>query len=263
VESNLDLKEGLESARVTLVSEYRKQFAWRDWNRALSLCPLTPGQRVLDLGCGAGDVSGVLAARGLVVTGVDANEELLAAAQARYPQCRFERQDLRRLEMPPGTFDGLWCSFAAAYFVDFPSVWSSWASLLKPTAWVCVIDIDDLLAHQPLSAATEERIKSFYADALVQRRYDFNVGRKLHSALEALGFTVTQFELEDRELSFDGPAQDDVLEAWEQRFARLGGLAQFLGADFRDFQTEFMRCLSSPEHRSRCRVIGCVGTRAR
>jgi ubiquinone/menaquinone biosynthesis C-methylase UbiE len=248
---------------MTLTNEYRRQLEWRDWERALSLCPLVPGQQVLDLGCGTGDVAGMMAARGLVVTGVDANEELLAAARARYSECRFERHDLRRLDMPPGTFDGLWCSFTAAYFVNFCRLWKSWAALLKPTAWVCVIDIDDLFGHQPLSAATEARINSFYEDALLQHRYDFTVGRKLCPVIGAQDFEVTEFVLDDREFSFEGPAQGDVLEAWRLRFARLGGLKQFLGADFRGFQAEFLNCLSSPEHRSRCRVLGCVATRSR
>jgi trans-aconitate methyltransferase len=72
---------------MSLVEEYRRQLRWRDWEGALSRCPLVPGQAVLDLGCGPGDVSGLLAARGLSVTGVDESAELLAAARERYPAC--------------------------------------------------------------------------------------------------------------------------------------------------------------------------------
>jgi SAM-dependent methyltransferase len=246
---------------MTLVDEYRRQLAWRYWHRALSLCPLASGQKVLDLGCGPGDVSGMLAARGLVVTGVDENEELLAAARERYPECRFERQDLRRLQVPRVLFDGLWCSFAAAYFVDFDRVWRSWATLLKPTGWACVIDIDDLLGHEPISAPTRARIGSFYEDALERQRYDFRIGRKLCSAIGASGFQVAQFELDDSEFSFQGPAEPLVLDAWRLRFERLGGLRRFLGPDFADFRVEFLGCLASEAHRSHCRVLGCVGTR--
>jgi trans-aconitate methyltransferase len=68
---------------MSLVEEYHRQFAWRDWPQALALCPITRGQQVLDLGCGPGDLAAELAARGLAITGIDQDPELLAAARAR------------------------------------------------------------------------------------------------------------------------------------------------------------------------------------
>ena len=71
---------------MSLTEEYRKQYEWRDWSRALSACPIMRGQHVLDLGCGPGDHSAELIIRGAIVTGVDGNEELLAAARNRCPE---------------------------------------------------------------------------------------------------------------------------------------------------------------------------------
>ena len=246
---------------MSLVDEYRKQHAWRHWEQALSSCPWVPGQAVLDLGCGTGEVSGLLAARGLKVTGVDGDRQLLAAASERHPGCSFERQDLMRLSMPPATFDGLWCSFTAAYFADFARVWDLWIACLKPSAWVCVIDIDDLLGHEPLPAETRSRIEAFYAGSLAHGRYDFRAGRRLSAAIAASGFEVRELELPDQELAFSGPAVPEVLEAWRQRFIRMKRLDRFLGGGSPAFRSEFLECLASPEHRSRCRVLGCVGTR--
>ncbi len=143
---------------MSLVDEYRRQYVWRDWARALSLCPLSPGQHVLDLGCGPGDLAAELSARGASVTGIDRDAELLAAAKERCPRERFERQDLNSLDLAPGSYDGLWCSFAAAYFVDFEQTFAQWSSFLKPEAWVCLIEIDDLLGHEPLPEIIRRRI---------------------------------------------------------------------------------------------------------
>src|SRR6185437_1900628 len=246
------------ASHMSLAEQYHRQFAWRDWSRALALCPITHGQQVLDLGCGPGDLSAELAARGVAVTGIDYDPELLAAAQERAPGTHFEQQDLSDLTLP-ASFDGIWCSFTAAHFVDFDTTFARWCTFLNPGAWACLIDIDDLLGHEPRSDATRDIVERFYGEAFEKRRYDFRVGRRLASALENQGFHVTITELADRELAFDGPASPEVLKAWRARFARMGGLKSFLGNGFTDFTDSFVRVLESPQHRALCRVVCCVG----
>ena len=246
---------------MSLVEEYRRQFMWRDWTGALSRCPAHPGQRILDLGCGVGDVSQFLASHGLEVTGVDGNPELLAAARERYPACRFERQDLRELKSAMGRFDALWCSFTAAYLIDLEATFAQWSALLKPRAWVCMIEADDLLGHEPLSAASRRRIEEFYEDASLGRRYEFKSANSLRRALSHAGFQVAESVLPDRELAFNGPASPEVLEAWQMRLERMAGLKRFLGESFERFKVEFLACLTAGDHRSTCRVMCCVGSR--
>lgn len=246
---------------MSLVEEYRRQFAWRDWQTVLSKCPIVPGQRVLDLGCGPGDMSAELIARRAVVTGIDADTELLAAARRQCPSGLFENQDLTNLQLPENSFDGLWSSFAAAYFTDFENVLPSWRKFLTSDAWICVVEIDDLLGHEPLSEEMLMLVEAFYADAFEARRYDFKAGRKLRSILESAGFTVEQIELADQELSFKGAAQPEVLQAWRGRFNRMGGLKNFSGGKYPQFVKEFLACLSSEDHHARCKVVACVGTR--
>jgi trans-aconitate methyltransferase len=245
---------------MSLTEEYRRQFAWRDWARALDLCPITRGQQILDLGCGPGDVAAALAARGVAVTGIDHDPELLAAARTYAPNIHFEQQDLSELALS-ARFDGIWCSFTAAYFVDFATTFASWCGFLKPRAWVCLTDIDDLLGHEPRSDAMRDTIDRFYREAFEKRRYDFRAGRRLASILQTQGFHVTAIELADRELAFDGPASCEVVEAWCARISRMAGLKAFLGSDLPDFTNGFIRALESPWHRALCRVVCCVGTR--
>lgn len=45
---------------------------------------------VFDLGCGNGATAGMLAARGLTVTGVDSSQSGVALARRAYPDCRFD-----------------------------------------------------------------------------------------------------------------------------------------------------------------------------
>lgn len=62
------------------------------------------GSRVLDAGCGAGRLGGTLHRRGHDVTGVDADEVLVAEAQATHPGPRWLVADLAGLDLGE-TFD--------------------------------------------------------------------------------------------------------------------------------------------------------------
>lgn len=67
---------------------------------------LPAGGRVLDVGCGRGEVAGALAARGLEVVGVDVDPDKLAEAErAHGAQARFERTDGTALPFSTGAFD--------------------------------------------------------------------------------------------------------------------------------------------------------------
>ena len=67
------------------------------------------GRRVLDAGCGTGRVAIELAGRGLSVTGVDADPEMLATARDKAPELNWAHCDLadaRELfAVAPGPFD--------------------------------------------------------------------------------------------------------------------------------------------------------------
>jgi trans-aconitate 2-methyltransferase len=61
----------------------------------LAQVPLTDPARVVDLGCGAGNVTAILKQRyaGADVLGVDGSEAMLAKARASAPACRFTQGD--------------------------------------------------------------------------------------------------------------------------------------------------------------------------
>lgn len=68
---------------------------------------IPPGGSILDLGCGAGlPVARHLIERGYRVTGIDASASLIALAQARFPQHRWQVGDMRTVAFDAG-FDGI------------------------------------------------------------------------------------------------------------------------------------------------------------
>jgi ubiquinone/menaquinone biosynthesis C-methylase UbiE len=84
------------------------------YNRLIDFCQrralapwleVSPGTRVLDVGCGVGRWSRLLAARGAIVTGVDLSPTMIAEAERRARECglasrcRFIVEDSSRLEI--------------------------------------------------------------------------------------------------------------------------------------------------------------------
>lgn len=88
---------------------------------AVSALNLTPGARVLDLACGTGRHSVLLAERGLTVTGVDLSARYLERARAR-PGARpvsFVQADMRELAGVPGApFDAVLSLHTSFGFFD-------------------------------------------------------------------------------------------------------------------------------------------------
>lgn len=239
-----------------IVEEYRKQAAWRSWPAIFAALPPVDGKTVLDLGCGIGDQSAELAARGACVIGLDAQDELLAAARSRgLPHAEFRLADLHRPLDPAIIADGLWASFSPAYFTDLGAALARWLPHIRPDGWIALTEIDDLFGHEPLSVRARSLFDAYAADSLSAGRYDFHMGRKLRSCLERARCTVTTaFSVPDQEFSFDGPARPDVLEAWRRRLTRMALLRDRAGSDWETIADEFLGCLQRPDHRSLCKV---------
>lgn len=240
-----------------VVAELQEQHRWRHWQRYYDRLPLRPGKRVLDLGCAIGDQAADLAARGAVVHGIDGHDEFLAFARARgIPEATFDRADLRTWCDPTLRADGLWSSFAAAYFPDFTPVLTRWARALRPGGFVALTEVDDLFGHEPLPADIRDRLAAYGEDARRAGRYDFGMGSRLRqSAVDAGLEIVDETTFDDDEFAFTGSARPEVRAGWGRRFDRMALLQHWFGTDWPRARTALLECLASPGHRSRCRVV--------
>ncbi len=103
------------------------------------------GQRVLDVGCGAGRITAPLSQSGIEVVAVDDNAQVLACCAENAPGATCVLGDMRQLDMAPMSFDMVCCvgnTFCLLHDVrEATRVMNKWGALLRPGG---VIVIDDI-----------------------------------------------------------------------------------------------------------------------
>lgn len=141
---------------------------------------LPPGPRpvVLDLGCGPGHTTAMLAEvfAEADVVGVDSSDSFISeATEAARPRCRFQVADVTRVPLPSGPADLVYARFLVVHLRDPREAIAAWAGQLRPGGVLVVeeparIDTDDPDFRRYLelaSAVVGERGGDLYAGRLL------------------------------------------------------------------------------------------------
>ena len=100
-----------------------------------ALLPNLEGLRVLDLGCGYGDLTHYCADQGAAsVLGTDISEKMIQTARKvnAHPCIQYRRAAMEDLSLAAGSFDVIVSSFALHYVRDYPSLAANIAAWLSP-----------------------------------------------------------------------------------------------------------------------------------
>src|SRR5262249_274478 len=82
------------------------------------LTGLKPGARVVDLGCGSGAFTALLARAGYVCVGLDISPKLVEVGRRKYPHIEFVEGDIERLPFADASFHGALLSAVEPHFPE-------------------------------------------------------------------------------------------------------------------------------------------------
>jgi len=197
---------------------------------------LKTGQRVLDLGCGAGGISEYISDQtGTHVTGIDYSNTAISAAKSRTEnknsQLKFIEADLNKLELEPHFYDAA-ISIDSIYWVhDTIDVFQRIVKTLKPGGQLVltIVNIPDYCD----SPEELEIDKTFVAKALDELKLDYQSVDRTESFLDfwprvkrVLSSMKEEFEQESNEFIYQSltrEADDEYLPAIES-----GGMRRYL-----------------------------------
>jgi trans-aconitate methyltransferase len=112
-------------------------FVWQYGRDLLGLLAPQPGERILDAGCGTGQLTAEIAAAGAEVTGIDSSDAMIEQARRNAPTLRFELRDIRRLPYH-AEFDAVFSNAVLHWVREADEAAESMARALKPGGRVVI-----------------------------------------------------------------------------------------------------------------------------
>ena len=151
----------------------RKQFIER----------LPVGSKILDCGCGPGMDTERFAKLGYEVSAIDLSDRFVRLTQRRAPNANVQKMDMRHLEFPEGSFDGLWSSFSLLHIraSEIEDTLSGFKSVLRPGGFLFAA-----LHRGPKTDWVKTTISGMERDTYVQEWLQ----SEIESVVRAAGFKM-------------------------------------------------------------------------
>ncbi|WP_138494223.1 class I SAM-dependent methyltransferase [Paenibacillus pinistramenti] len=229
---NQQWNTGTYDSAMSFVSQYGESL--------IGLLKPQHGERILDWGCGSGDLASIIAQSGAEVTGIDASPAMIEAARAKYPQLRFILADGQSYtaEQPA---DAVFSNAALHWLQDADGAAASIAASLRPGGRF----IAEFGGHGNIASVTAALPGAFEAAGLsgqLQLPWYFPSIGQYASLLETHGFTVELAHCFDRPTPLEGGEQG--LRMWVDVFAN--GILSVLSPSERDTVLDYLDTALKP-----------------
>jgi len=202
----------------------QNSFVWQFGASLLELLRASAGERILDIGCGTGQLTAEIARSGARVVGLDNSPEMLAEARKNFPSVAFEQGDATSFQFQQ-PFDAVFSNAALHWVKDQPAAAASIARALRPGGRLVAE-----LGGKGCIASVIGALRTVLgprAEGLCPWRFP-SIG-EFAPLLEQQGLEVGQACLFDRPTPLEG---ENALQDW---------LRMFAGAYFKDLSLDEAR----------------------
>ncbi|TFE23528.1 class I SAM-dependent methyltransferase [Cohnella luojiensis] len=173
------------------------------------------GERIVDFGCGTGDLAARIATKGAEVLGVDISPEMVERARTKYPLLSFQCSDGLAWKPENQSYDAVFSNAALHWMKDAEAAVISMTRAIRSGGRL----VAELGGHRNvdtiISAVKETLITYGREDAFVMPWYFPKVG-EYASLLEKYGMEVKSAELFDRPTPLEDGEQG--MKGWLEMF---------------------------------------------
>jgi trans-aconitate methyltransferase len=195
----------------TELYEARHNFVWRMGEGVVELLAPQAGERILDLGCGPGQLTRKISESGAQVIGLDSSASMIGQARQNFPGLRFVLEDAAAMTFE-NEFDAVFSNAALHWMLDPAAVVLAVSKALKPGGRF-VAEMGGKGNIQTIVSAIHKVVTKHHP--LPASRHYYPSVSEYAGILEAHKLEVRMVQLFDRPTPLEGEAG---MENWIKQF---------------------------------------------
>ncbi|ORC34595.1 hypothetical protein B4O97_11615 [Marispirochaeta aestuarii] len=227
---------------------------------------LKPGMRVLDVGCGAGFTTSLLAEISGSAEGLDLSLERIESARKSYPELSFHQRDIYQSLEGLGPYDFIWIRFFLEYHRrSSAEIIQRISGLLAERGILCVAELDHhSLNHYPMDERMQRTLSGLSEYLQKHADWDPYAGRKLYTHFYDAGFENIELRFDAHHLIYgkmESVQESDWLTKLNVAARKCGYPFDEYEGGFDEFLVDAENLLVNPRRFTYTPIIICRGIR--